>query len=237
MGEIVLSLFTGLIFTLTFLFLFLLIKPAYYPFKNKHEDVSRWKIFGIYCLIWVIYFILIIALVPDNLATQQPTNSTEPQPSMWGFLVGLVLGGMSFIFVLKRNNKQSKNSVSNRENHTQVNQNIVQPPPISKQDKLVYTENKSIHQAEKTNISKNGKYSILYEKENGEISTRFIDITLIYNQHKRWYVDAYCYQACDERTFRADRILELTNHQTGEHLTNQTAIRAYIRDLGKNGGY
>lgn len=239
MSEIVLFFTTGLISILSFLFLFLLLKPNYYPFRNTDEDVSRWKIFGVYCLIWVIYFFLIIALTPENFATQQATNSAEQDPSMWGFLFGLVLGIISFVWVIKHNNTYDKKQLPKRENKQQENI-FQQPPSVPKYDEpLKVVETAPIQHQSKSNTTSTqyGDYSIVYEKENGEVSTRFIDITLIYNQSKRWYIDAYCYQAYAERTFRADRILELSNHKTGEHLTNQTAIRAYIRDLAKNGGY
>lgn len=76
-------------------------------------------------------------------------------------------------------------------------------------------------------------YMIVYEDNDGFESERYINITDIYSQSKRWYINADCQLRGDERTFRADRIKELTNLKTGEYLSNQTAIRAYMRDLAK----
>lgn len=81
------------------------------------------------------------------------------------------------------------------------------------------------------------RFTITYKDYDGDESYRTIQVKRIYKDGKHWYIDAFCESAQAERTFRSDRIIDLMNIKTYECLQNQTAIRAYIRDLAKNGGY
>lgn len=79
------------------------------------------------------------------------------------------------------------------------------------------------------------RITITYKDYDGDESYRTIQPERIYKDGKFWYIDAFCESAQAERTFRSDRIIDLMNLKTNEFMSNQTAIRAYIRELGKTG--
>ena len=68
-----------------------------------------------------------------------------------------------------------------------------------------------------------------YDDFNQNFSIRRITINGLYNENRRWYIDAYCHDAKDERTFRVDRISYLTNQKKSISLSNPSEILNYLK--------
>ena len=75
----------------------------------------------------------------------------------------------------------------------------------------------------------NQDYVIHYDDFNQNFSIRRITINGLYNENRRWYIDAYCHDAKDERTFRVDRISYLTNQKKSISLSNPSEILNYLK--------
>ncbi|WP_026986546.1 helix-turn-helix transcriptional regulator [Fodinicurvata fenggangensis] len=57
---------------------------------------------------------------------------------------------------------------------------------------------------------------LVYEAADGEVTEREVDTLRLVQRKKALYLYAWCHQADDLRTFRVDRIQELTDLETGE---------------------
>ncbi|GAB03222.1 WYL domain-containing protein [Acinetobacter sp. NBRC 100985] len=75
----------------------------------------------------------------------------------------------------------------------------------------------------------NQEYEIHYDDFNQKFSSRKIKIQRLYKENRRWYIDAYCYSACDKRTFRVDRISYLTNKKKSIYLSDSDKILDYLK--------
>lgn len=74
------------------------------------------------------------------------------------------------------------------------------------------------------------EFDISYKKESGEISHR--EIAVIYVNER--YVVAYCFQACEKRTFRLDRFISVMELSSGQSYFTSREIKKvcslYIKD-------
>jgi predicted RNA-binding Zn-ribbon protein involved in translation (DUF1610 family) len=76
-----------------------------------------------------------------------------------------------------------------------------------------------------TSYNKKPDIEIVYEKENGEISTRQIQV----DEVDKKYLQGYCFLRNENRTFRLDRIKELTDLNTNRKITNKEEIINYLQ--------
>lgn len=63
-------------------------------------------------------------------------------------------------------------------------------------------------------------YQIEYMNSEGTVTERVIRLRDVRNDEGRVYVIAHCLLSREERTFRADRMLKLYDHRTGEQIEN-----------------
>jgi len=75
----------------------------------------------------------------------------------------------------------------------------------------------------------NQDYRIHYEDFKRDFSVRMISINRLYKENGHWYIDAYCHNACDERTFRVDRIQSLTIEKKNITLFDAVEILDFLK--------
>ncbi|WP_414832164.1 WYL domain-containing protein [Afifella sp. YEN Y35] len=78
-------------------------------------------------------------------------------------------------------------------------------------------------------------FGITYQNRDDERSRRVIEVKDVYDSVRSdsgqaLYVDAYCFSAEAERTFRADRILRMIDHRSGEEIADPKAYFARFVD-------
>lgn len=98
---------------------------------------------------------------------------------------------------------------------------------ISNKDKYVEAE-KEINSLRKLSPC-NQDYRIHYEDFKRDFSVRMISINRLYKENGHWYIDAYCHNACDERTFRVDRIQSLTIEKKNITLFDTVEILDFLK--------
>lgn len=74
------------------------------------------------------------------------------------------------------------------------------------------------------------EFDIIYQNAVGEISHR--EIAVIYVNER--YVVAYCFQACEKRTFRLDRFISVVELSSGQSYSTRREIKkvcsSYVKD-------
>lgn len=72
-------------------------------------------------------------------------------------------------------------------------------------------------------------HCMTYTNRNGVSSTRDIGMVRAYRRSKRWYIDAYCYQRGEVRTFAVENISKLEDFIEGNTYTANNMIREHIK--------
>lgn len=72
-------------------------------------------------------------------------------------------------------------------------------------------------------------HCMTYTNRNGVSSTRDIGMVRAYRRSKRWYIDAYCYQRDEVRTFAVENIAQLEDFVEGNTYTANNMIREHIK--------
>ena len=136
------------------------------------------------------------------------------------------LNTMSLTKIFKSQNKNSQ---------TQIKKEIDFIKNLSKNNSSALqstSSKKKIQKKLKTNNEKKADIEIIYQKPNGEISTRKVKVEKVDES----YLYGYCFLRNDERTFNLNRILKLKNLKTLEELTDTNEIIDYLQWLyGENG--
>ncbi|OBX79145.1 hypothetical protein A9306_09035 [Moraxella atlantae] len=68
-----------------------------------------------------------------------------------------------------------------------------------------------------------------YMNRDGRYSERDIGVVRSYRKNKRWYIDAYCYNRHEVRTFAVENILELEDLMAGNIYTQPNLIRESLK--------
>ncbi|MDN5665728.1 MAG: hypothetical protein L0G41_05795 [Psychrobacter sp.] len=72
-------------------------------------------------------------------------------------------------------------------------------------------------------------HCMTYTNRDGISSTRDIGMVRAYRRSKRWYIDAYCYQRGEVRTFAVENISKLEDFIEGNTYTANNMIREHIK--------
>lgn len=72
-------------------------------------------------------------------------------------------------------------------------------------------------------------HCMTYTNRDGISSTRDIGMVRAYRRSKRWYIDAYCYQRGEVRTFAVESISQLEDFIDGNVYTAPNMIREHIK--------
>lgn len=72
-------------------------------------------------------------------------------------------------------------------------------------------------------------HCMTYTNRNGVSSTRDIGMVRSYRRSKRWYIDAYCYQRNEVRTFAVENIESLEDFIAGNTYTAKNMIREHVK--------
>lgn len=70
-----------------------------------------------------------------------------------------------------------------------------------------------------------------YLNRDGDYSERDIGVVRSYRKSKRWYIDAYCYNRHEVRTFAVENILELEDLMAGNIYTQPNLIRESLKEF------
>lgn len=70
-----------------------------------------------------------------------------------------------------------------------------------------------------------------YMNREGGYSERDIGMVRSYRKSKRWYIDAYCYNRHEVRTFAVENILELEDLMAGNIYTQPNLIRESLKEF------
>lgn len=72
---------------------------------------------------------------------------------------------------------------------------------------------------------------ISYEDYYGNCSSRKLEIYEAFQKGENWFINAYCYSACDDRTFKVNRIQSMKILKTQRTMYDQSEMVRYLKGV------
>jgi len=144
-------------------------------------------------------------------------------------IVGIILGVLFIFLSSKKFSDKIKISIGNaRIRSEQASKKLRQQTEALKKKSV------DIKTKEDQYASEGETVYIEYEDAHGDYSERTIEITRVYKKGDKLYINAYCFLACDERTFQVDRIVTMKDKYKGQEIKDIKAFfEAFLNQKSK----